>query len=116
VGKTSFDDLFDEYPEETKTVTKKKETTNAKQSWATVGLGVNFIGGRSYVIASFSFAYPNFQRFFYCEKSKQPEYGILDLIVYHSLLLIKKMSELYYCRTVIRYSECVKSWGKGGEM
>lgn len=40
VGKTSFDDLFEDYPEETKTVTKKREpTTDTRQTWATV----NFI-------------------------------------------------------------------------
>ncbi|XP_048727135.2 uncharacterized protein C8orf34 homolog isoform X2 [Ostrea edulis] len=36
VGKTSFDDLFEDYPEETKTVTKKREpTTDTRQTWAT---------------------------------------------------------------------------------
>nr|XP_034317496.1 uncharacterized protein C8orf34 isoform X1 [Crassostrea gigas] len=40
VGKTSFDDLFDEHPEETKVVTKKKEgTTDARQTWGSMGLG-----------------------------------------------------------------------------
>lgn len=42
VGKTSFDDLFDEHPEETKVVTKKKEgTTDARQTWGSMGLGVS---------------------------------------------------------------------------
>ncbi|XP_065940730.1 uncharacterized protein C8orf34 isoform X3 [Magallana gigas] len=40
VGKTSFDDLFDEHPEEAKVVTKKKEgTTDARQTWGSMGLG-----------------------------------------------------------------------------
>lgn len=42
VGKTSFDDLFDEHPEDTKVVTKKKEgTTDARQTWGSMGLGVS---------------------------------------------------------------------------
>lgn len=42
VGKTSFDDLFDEHPEETKVVTKKKEgTTDARQTWGSMGLRVS---------------------------------------------------------------------------
>lgn len=42
VGKTSFDDLFDEHSEETKVVTKKKEgTTDARQTWGSMGLGVS---------------------------------------------------------------------------
>ncbi|XP_078330933.1 uncharacterized protein C8orf34 homolog isoform X2 [Crassostrea virginica] len=40
VSKTSFDDLFDDSPEETKEITKKREgKTDTRQSWATVGLG-----------------------------------------------------------------------------
>ncbi|XP_062573157.1 uncharacterized protein C8orf34 homolog isoform X2 [Saccostrea cucullata] len=40
VGKTSFDDLFDGNSEETKNIPKKREgVTDAKHTWATVGLG-----------------------------------------------------------------------------
>ncbi|XP_061182924.1 uncharacterized protein C8orf34 homolog isoform X2 [Saccostrea echinata] len=40
VGKTSFDDLFDGNSEEMKSVPKKREVlTDAKHTWATVGLG-----------------------------------------------------------------------------
>lgn len=45
VSKTSFDDLFDDSPEETKEITKKREgKTDTRQSWATVGLGVGDLG------------------------------------------------------------------------
>lgn len=47
VSKTSFDDLFDDSPEETKEITKKREgKTDTRQSWATVGLGVGDLRGR----------------------------------------------------------------------